>query len=119
MTEIERLNAELDAMTARGEILDALDKFYCPDCTFTEVADGATRGDRQAQREHLSGFFSTLEGFNGATLHSSAVGDDVSHSEWTFDMTGGDGRSIVWNEVLVRRWSDGKVVEEKFYNAAA
>ena len=119
MSEIERLNAQLDAMTGKGEILDALKSFYCENCTFTEVADGATRSNRQAQHDHLSGFFSTLKGFNGATLHSSAVGDGVTHSEWTFDMTGGDGAPIVWNEVLVRRWSDGKVVEEKFYNASA
>ena len=119
MSDIEKRVSELDAMTAKGEMLDALPAFYCENCTFTEVAGGASRSNRQAQHEHLSSFFSTLKGFNGATLHSSAVSGDVSHSEWTFDMTAGDGSSIVWNEVLVRRWSDGKVVEEKFYNASA
>ena len=119
MNDIAKRNAELDAMTGKGEILDALENYYCENCTFIEVVDGAKRAGRQAQHDHLSGFFSSLERFNGATLHSSAVGQDVTHSEWTFDMTGGDGSSIVWNEVLVRRWRDGKVVEEKFYNASA
>ena len=119
MSDIGKRVGELDAMTGKGEILDALEAFYCENCTFTEVADGSSRNSRKAQHEHLSGFFSTLKGFNGATLHSSAVGDDVTHSEWTFDMTAGDGSSIVWNEVLIRRWRDGKVVEEKFYNASA
>ena len=117
MSDVARLVGELDAMTAKGEMLDALDAYYCENCTFTEVADGSSRANRQAQHDHLSGFFATLTGFNGATLHSSAVGDDVTHSEWTFDMTPGDGSAIVWNEVLVRRWRDGKVVAERFYQA--
>jgi len=116
MSDVEQRCADLDAMTAKGEMLDALTAFYAEDCTFTEVADGSSRANRQDQHDHLSGFFSTLKGFNGATLHSSAVSGDTSLSEWTFDMTGGDGSSIVWNEVLVRRWRDGRVVEERFYN---
>ena len=119
MSEVAGLVAELDEMTGKGQILDALEKFYSEQCSFTEVADGSNRPNQKAQHEHLSGFFSTLKGFNSATLHSSSVGTDVTHSEWTFDMTAGDSSSIVWNEVLVRRWHDGKVVEEKFYNASA
>ena len=119
MSELQRLLNELDEMTGKGEILQALEAFYCENCVFTEVADGGSRDSRLAQHEHLSAFFSTLQGFNGATLHSSAVGDDVTHSEWTFDMVAGDGSSIIWNEVLVRRWRDGRVVEEKYYNASA
>jgi len=119
MSEIQERLRELDAMTAKGEILEALEQFYADTCTFTEVADGSSRPNRAAQHEHLSGFFASLQGFDGATLHSSAVGDEVSHSEWSFNMTAGDGSPIQWNEVLVRRWRDGRVVEEKFYNAAA
>ena len=119
MSDVQRSVGELDEMTGTGAILDALGKYYAEECTFTEVAGGASRGNRKEQHDHLSGFFSSLQGFNGATLHSQAVNGDVSLSEWTFDMTGGDGERIVWNEVLVRRWQGGKVVEEKFYNASA
>ncbi len=119
MTDLRQRLTDLDAMTAKGQLLEALDAFYAENCTFTEAADGATRADRKSQHDHLSGFIGSLKGFNSATLHSSAVGDDVTLSEWTFDMTAGDGSSIVWNEVLVRRWRDGAVVEERFYNAAA
>ena len=114
---IRELEAELNQMTAKGQILDALAKFYCEQCTFEE-ADGVRRESRRAQHEHLSAFFASLRGFNTATLHASGVGEDVSLSEWTFDMTGGKGEPIVWNEVLVRRWHEGKVVSERFYNAA-
>ena len=116
MTDLNQLVQGLDAKTAKGEILEALEEYYCENCTFTEMADGSSRANRAAQHDHLSGFFSTLKGFNGATLHSSSVGEGVTHSEWTFDMTAGDGSPIIWNEVLVRRWDGDKVVEEKFYN---
>ena len=36
-------------------------------------------------------------------------------SEWTFNMTGGDGAKIEWNEVLARKWRNGKVVSERYY----
>lgn len=119
MSNITRELEALDAMVAQGKILESLPEYFAENCAFTEMADGATRPSRNAQHEHLSGFFSTLKGFNGATLHSSAVNGDTSLSEWTFDMIAGDGSSIIWHEVLVRRWQDGKVVAEKYYNATS
>ncbi len=107
--------AELDKMTGEGKILDALVKFYDKDCTFQE-GDGKPRVGRDAQHAHLSDFFSTLKAFNGAKLHASASNGNTSLSEWTFDMTGPDG-PILWNEILVRRWRDGKVIAERFYTA--
>jgi len=103
-------------MTARGEMLDALAKFYDDDCTFEE-GDGSRRDGRKAQHEHLAAFFAGLKDLNGATLHAQAVGDGTTISEWTFDMTAGDGSPIVWNEVLVRRWRGDRVVSERFYQA--
>jgi ketosteroid isomerase-like protein len=113
---LQRLESELNDTVAKGQILEALSEFYADDCTFVE-GDGSRRESKKAQHEHLSAFFATLKGFNGATLHGQSTGDDVSMSEWTFDMVGPDEESIVWNEVLVRRWRDGKVVSERFYQA--
>lgn len=111
-----QLETALNEMTARGEMLDALPKFYDEDCVFEE-GDGSRRVGRDAQQEHLSRFFSSLQGLNRATLHAQTVGDGVTISEWTFDMTAGDGSPIVWNEVLVRRWQRDRVVAERFYQA--
>jgi len=113
--ELASINGELDAMTGKGEILEALGMFYDESCTFQE-GNGAPRVGRSAQHAHLSGFFATLKAFNGATLHASGAGAGVTLSEWTFDMEGPDG-PILWNEILVRRWRDGKVVNERFYTA--
>lgn len=115
VSELKGLDTRLNDMTAKGEILEALAEFYDEDCTFQE-GNGDGRTGRQAQHDHLSAFFGTLKSFNGATLHSQGLSDGVSLTEWTFDMTGPDG-PIVWNEILVRNWRDGKVVSERFYTA--
>lgn len=114
--DIAKLEAELNTMTAQGKILDALEKFYDTTCTFQEGNQPARVG-RAAQHAHLSAFFATLKAFNGATLRAQTVGGDVGIAEWTFDMTGPTG-PILWNEVLVRRWRNGKVVSERYYTAA-
>ena len=116
-SNIEVLERELNNVTGQGKILDALQTYYADDCTFQE-GTGGIRDSKQAQHNYLASFFKTLKAFNGATLHGQAVGPDLSASEWTFDMTGGDGKRMVWNEVLVRRWRNGKVVSEKFYQAS-
>ncbi len=113
---IVALEAELNAMTGKGQILDALAKFYAEDATFQEGNQPARKG-RAAQHAHLSGFFATLKSFNGATLRAQTTGGDVGIAEWTFDMTGPTG-PILWNEVLVRRWANGKVISERYYTAA-
>ncbi len=116
MSDLEQRVVALDELTAKGENLAALEKFYADQCVFEEP-DGSRRESRQAQHNHLSGFFASLKSFNGATLHGNSVGDDLTMSEFTFDMTGAGGEPIVWKEVLVRRWNDGRVVSEKFYQA--
>lgn len=105
-----------NALTKQGKILDSIDQFYADDCTFAEP-DGSKRTSKRDQRGHLEGFFASLKSFDGATLHGQTVSDDMSMSEWTFKMTGGDGKAIVWNEVLVRKWRNDKIVSEKYYQA--
>jgi len=115
MPNVKQLDDQLNNMTAAGQILDALEQFYAPECTFQEGSDEPRRG-RNTQHAHLSRFFETLKQFNGATLHAQGVGDDVTLTEWTFDMVGPDG-PILWHEILVRRWRDGKVTSERYYQA--
>ncbi len=116
VSELKNLDSQLNEMTRSGKILEALEQFYADNCSFQEGNSKEIRKGRQAQHDHLSAFFGTLKSFNGATLHSQGVGDGVTLTEWTFDMTGPDG-PILWNEILVRNWADGKVVSERFYTA--
>lgn len=114
-TDIETLETEINALVQDGKILDAIARYYSADCEFQEGLESPRVG-RSTQEAHLTDFFSSLEEFKGATLHSQGCSDDVTLSEWTFEMVGPDG-PIIWNEVLRRHWRDGKVVSERYYMA--
>ncbi len=115
-TDIADLEAACTAKAKAGDMLGALDEFFADDCVFQEGNDEPRRG-KAAERAHLEGFFATIEKFNGATLHGTGIGKNVTYSEWTFDMTAKDGEHIVWNEILAHRWKDGKIVSERYYQA--
>ena len=46
----------------------------------------------------------------------SSIGDGITMSEWTFNLTTNNGPRL-WNEVLRRRWQNGKVISERYYTA--
>ena len=108
--------AELDKMIVKGQILEAVEKFFHPDVVTMEGNEGKIEG-KNKKLEHLKGFFSTISAVNGITLHSQSVGDNVSMSEFTFDLQQSDGNHILWNEVLRRNWQDGLVINERYYTA--
>ena len=113
---IEQREQALNSRIQAGDVLGALQEFYADDVAMREgSAPDATIG-KEKNLSRLGEFLGSLKQFNGATLHSFAVGDGVSMSEWTFDMVGGDGAPIVWNEVIRRQWRDGLVTEERYYN---
>jgi len=113
-TELTALEAAVNGLTHQGKMIDAINAYYADNCTFTE-SDGSSRQSKADQIAHLTGFFGTLKSFDGATLHGTATGENYATSEWTFNMTSQDGSKIEWNEVLVRSWSNGKVVSETYY----
>lgn len=113
-TAVAQGEAALNALCREGKMFDMLDRYYANDCVFREP-DGTVRTGRVAQTGHLKSFFATLKGSNGATLHAAATGVDTGFSKWTFDMTGPDGKPIVWHEIIVRVWRDGQVTSEQFY----
>lgn len=113
---LQDLDNRVNDLTLKGEILDALDSYYSDACTFQEGNEEPIEG-KATQRARLSEMFASLKRFNGATLHSQTIGDGITMTEWTFDMTGGNDEAILWNEVLVRRWEGGEVVSERFYQA--
>jgi hypothetical protein len=117
MIDITSLETRLNARIQEGKILEALDEYFADDASFQEGLSKPRVG-KAANHEFLEGFFKTLKGFNGATLHAQAVNGNISFSEWTFDMVGPEG-PIIWNEVLRREWKNGKVISERYYNTAS
>ena len=112
----ERVEA-LDQLVLEGKILEAVDAFFHPDVFTKEGNGGETQGISEI-KEKLQNFFAGISSVNEISLHSQAVGDDVSLSEFTFDLTQNDGTPILWNEVLRRKWKDGLVIDERYYTAS-
>lgn len=113
------LNEREQALNARiqaGDVLGALEEFYTANVKMREGSSEEVTVGKDANREHLERFLGGLKQFNSATLHSYSVGDDVTMSEWTFDMVAGDGSPIIWNEVIRRQWTDGLVSDERYYS---
>jgi hypothetical protein len=117
MEDLKTLVHDLDAMIAKGEMVEATDKFYADNCVYQEGNKAPRTGGKAGHKEYLAGFFKTVTKVNSMKLHNQTVGNGVTMSEWTFDIATSNG-PVLWNEVLRREWENGKVASERFYTAA-
>jgi hypothetical protein len=114
MANVEALDRDLNQLIMQGGALDAFEKYYAEGVVMQENTDEPRRG-KAACREAEIQFFSSVEKVNRLELLSSAVGDDVSFSEWVFDLVFKDGTRRELTQVARRRWKNGQIVEERFY----
>ena len=117
MQDLKTLETSLNALAQKGDMAAAVNEFYADDCSFQEGNQPARSGGKAAQLTYLADFFATVTKVNTIQLHSQAVGDGVTISEWTIDLATTKG-PILWNEIMRRQWRDGKVVSERYYTAA-
>lgn len=117
MQDLQALETQLNGMIQKGEMVAATEQFYDDKCVYQEGNQPPRTGGKKGHVEYLSNFFQTMIAVNRIKLHSQAVGDGVTMSEWTFDLSTTNG-PILWNEVLRRQWKDGKVISERFYTAS-
>ena len=117
MQDLKTLETSVNALAQKGDMAAALNQFYADDCSFQEGNQPARIGCNAAQLTYLADFFATVTKVNAIQLHSQAVGDGVTISEWTIDLATTNG-PILWNEIIRRQWRDGKVVSERYYTAA-
>lgn len=117
MEDLRTLESKLNALIAKGEMIAAVEQYHADNCIYQEGNQPPRMGGKKGQKEYLSNLFKTVKTVNALTLHGQSIGDGITMSEWTFDLTTNDG-PIVWNEVHTRRWKDGKVISERYYTAA-
>ena len=117
--EISIPDQQLNQQILAGDPLGAFEKYYAEDVVMQENEEAPRKGkvaNRKAEKE----FFDSIEQINGGKVLASAVNGDTSFSEWEYDVTFKGGHRVTLKQVAVRRWSNGKVVHEKFYyNKAA
>jgi hypothetical protein len=111
---LKTLDDSLNRMVLEGKALDAMRRFYADNVSMQENADPPTVGlaANLAREEQV---FGMIEAFHGMQLLSQAVGDGVTVSEWLIDATYKGQPRRASQQVAVRRWQDGKIVNERFY----
>lgn len=112
-TAIQTRDEELNEMVLAGDLLEAFERFYADDLTMYEGEDAFVGKDVNREREEE--FVDSVAEVHELTLHASAAAEDVSFSEWTYDVTFESGDRAKWRQIAVRRWRDGAIVEERFF----
>jgi hypothetical protein len=113
MSDIAKLDAELNDMIRQGRALEAFEKFYSEDVVMVENDQAFVGKDVNRKREEE--FFGSIAQLHEAGISHTAVGEDVSFCEQWFEATLRDGSRLRLEEVSVRTWSGGRVVKERFY----
>ena len=111
---VEQLDKQLNEDVLSGKAMDAFEKYYADDVVMQENSEEPRRG-KAANRKAEEEFFGSVEAFNGGSVKASAASGDVTFSEWEYDITFKGGKRVKMNQVAVRRWKDGKIVNERFY----
>lgn len=116
-SNVAALDAKVNEAILAGKAMEAFDEYYADDVTMQDNADAPWVG-KKFNRERELQFFGSIETLHELKLVSSAAGDDISYSEWIFDLTFKGGTHARLEQVAVRRWSNGQIVHERFYYKA-
>jgi len=114
MKHLNELVAEKNEMVTKGQILEAIEKFFAADAKTVDFT-GRTANSKE---EVIAGQKQTVEAVkkvNEISVHRVGVGDDVTFAEFTFDLDMNDGSKILWREIISSTWKNGKIVREEYY----
>jgi len=109
---------KMDALVSQGEIINAVDNFFCDRAQTSDYGKVTTNG-KQEMINKMNGFLGAIAKVNGIQHHNTVVDGQTSASEFTFDFDMKDGSKILWHEIIKRQWdANGKVTNESYFNAA-
>ena len=109
----QRLNNLFDYIR-QGKVIDAMGEFYDNDTVMQDNANPPTKG-LAANIEREKQFLSGVKEWKGFTVTASGVGDNVTFYESTMDFIATNGQPVHLEQVAVAKWSNGKIVHERFY----
>jgi ketosteroid isomerase-like protein len=116
---IAAVDAQLNEMILTGRALEAFEKFYADDVVMQENSEDPRVG-KGLNRKFEEEFFAGVAEWHDGKLLASAVNGDISFSEWYMDISFKNGARMKASQVAVRKWKNGKVVNERFfYNKGA
>lgn len=109
----QRLN-ELFGYIRQGKIIEAMSEFYDRDTVMQDNANPPKNG-LAANIEREKQFLSGVKEWKGFTVTASGVGDNATFYESTMDFIATNGQPVHLEQVSVAKWSNGKIVHERFY----
>jgi len=105
---------DLNQMILQGKNIDAFEKYYHKDVVMQENNQAPTVG-KDSNREWEIQAMEMIEAYHSAEVKATAIGDNVTMTEWEMDLTyKGAPRSIMY-QVSVQRWKEGPIIHERFY----
>ena len=116
LEKLQELVNGLNALIAKGLILEALDNYYAEDCIQQENEQEPTVG-KAANKKREKKWIEGLIEFRSAVVKSVAVDAErqVTMVEWAFDFSHREQGEMVYTQVSVQRWEADKIAHERFY----
>ena len=116
-TPIAQRVADLQSYINEGKILEAMDEFYADSVTMQENSETPTVGLKE-NIEREKQFLSIVKDWHWTKWHAIAVNEDdgVSFLEYSFEFTNTDDQKVTYEQAVVQRWENGKIVSERFYH---
>ena len=108
---------DMQQMMGQGQVMEAFEKYYAENCVIVEKPTGETRNGKEAQRQAIMGWFSTVEENHGGGVGAITSNEDtgVTCVESWFDITFKEGGRMKMEEVAVQHWEGDQIVREEFY----
>ena len=114
LSNVAKLDHELNQAILKGDILGAFEKFYANDVVMQEN-DSEPFVGKDVNRKREQEFVNNVEQFHSGKLLASAVNGDVSFSQWEYDVTMKVAGRVKMQQVAVRQWKHGQIAHERFY----
>jgi hypothetical protein len=114
MKQLSDLEKQVNDLIVCGKPLEAFELFYDDEVDMQENTSQATKGKEENRRRERR-FYGAVSEVR-ATLLGSAVTDDMTFSEWDYDILLKNGARWKMIKTAVRRWKNGKIVHERFYH---
>lgn len=114
MSDIAKLDQDLNQKVLTGKALEAFDEYYADDVVMQENSDEPFVGKALNRKREIE-FFESIAEWHGAKVEFEAINGDVTFGQWWMDVTFKNGFRYTNTQIAVRQWKDGKIAHERFF----
>lgn len=115
-TTLNNLVAEKNDLLKQGRIVEATETYFAQHAQTSDF-DGTKTSTKPEMIAKMTGFAGAIADVKEITLHHSAVNNNTSFAEFTFNFEMKDGSEILWHEIIRSVWENGKIVHEEYFKA--